>query len=191
MLNNRKKVYDFPHKAIRYGISKLVQEAGRTDYSDPKDVLELLESGKEIFLMLKIHARDEEGVSLKHLEEKDPQASLKDKEEHKYLEEKIKDLESLLDRIKEEVGQAQTLSEEFYTKLIRFQTDYFSHMTREEEETQIRLHLYFSDPELDDHQKEIMGSLGRDEFKIWAKYLIPNVPTPIKNRFEEILKTYS
>lgn len=191
MLNNRKKVYDFPHKAIRYGISKLVQEAGNTDYSDPKDVLELFELGKEIFLMLKIHARDEEGVSLKHLEEKDPQSSLKDKEEHKYLEEKIKELESILDRIKEDIAQALALSEEFYTKLIRFQTDYFSHMTREEEETQNRLHLYFSDPELEDHQKEIMSSLGGDEFKIWAKYLIPNVPTPIKNRFEEMLKTYS
>lgn len=64
-------------------------------------------------------------------------------------------------------------------------------MTREEEETQVSLHLYFSDPELDDHQKEIMSSLGGDEFKIWAKYLIPNVPTPIKNRFEEMLKTFT
>ncbi|MGJ4745173.1 hemerythrin domain-containing protein [Leptospira sp. SA-E8] len=191
MQTNRKKVYDFPHKAIRYGISKLVQESGRTDYLDPNDVLQLFELGKEVFRMLKIHARDEEGVSLRHLEEKDPQASLKDKEEHKYLEEKIEELESLLDRIKEEGALAQTLSEEFYTKLIRFQTDYFSHMTREEEETQVRLHLYFSDPELDDHQKEIMSSLGGDEFKIWAKYLIPNVPTPIKNRFEEMLKAYS
>ncbi|EIE02896.1 hemerythrin domain-containing protein [Leptospira licerasiae] len=191
MQNNRKKVYDFPHKALRYGISKLVQEAGRTNYSDPRDVTQLFELGKEIFQMLKIHARDEEGVSLKHLEEKDPQASLKDKEEHKYLEKKIVELDSLLDRIKKEGEQAPVLAEEFYTKLIRFQTDYFSHMTREEEETQVSLHLYFSDPELDDHQKEIMSSLGGDEFKIWAKYLIPNVPTPIKNRFEEMLKTFT
>ncbi|PJZ78613.1 hemerythrin domain-containing protein [Leptospira neocaledonica] len=191
MQNSRKKVYDFPHKAIRYGISKLVQESSKTEYSDSKEVFQLFELGKEVFQMLKIHARDEEAVSLKHLEEKDPQASLKDKEEHKYLEEKIEELESLLDRIKEEVEQANIHSEEFYTKLIRFQTDYFSHMSREEEETQVRLHLYFSDQELDDHQKEIMSSLGGDEFKIWAKYLIPNVPTPIKNRFEEMLKTYS
>ncbi|MEI1277956.1 hemerythrin domain-containing protein [Leptospira venezuelensis] len=191
MLNNRKKVYDFPHKAIRYGISKLVQEAGRTDYSDSKDVLSLFELGKEVFRMLEIHARDEEAVSLKYLEEKDSQASLRDKKEHKYLEEKIEELKSLLDRIKEETEQSQILSEEFYTKLIRFQTDYFSHMTREEEETQVRLHVYFSDVELEDHQKEIMSSLGGDELKIWAKFLIPNVPTRIKNRFEEMLKTFS
>lgn len=191
MQNNRKKVYDFPHKAIRYGISKLVQESGRTDYSDPKEVLQLFELGKEVFRMLKIHARDEEAVSLKHLEKKDPQSSLKDKEEHKYLEEKIEELGSILDRIKEKVEQAHIHSEEFYTKLIRFQTDYFSHMTREEEETQMSLHSYFSDTELEDHQKEIMSSLNGDEFKIWAKYLIPNVPTSIKNRFEEMLKTYS
>lgn len=63
MQTNRKKVYDFPHKAIRYGISKLVQESGRTDYSDPKDVLQLIELGNEVFQMLKIHARDEEGVN--------------------------------------------------------------------------------------------------------------------------------
>ncbi|MEI7012832.1 hemerythrin domain-containing protein [Leptospira licerasiae] len=191
MQNNRKKVYDFPHKALRYGISKLVQEAGRTDYSDPRDVTQLFELGKEIFLMLKIHARDEEGVSLKHLEKRDPQASIKDKEEHRYLEEKIEELESILDRIKEGEKHVSVSSEEFYTKLIRFQTDYFAHMTREEEETQIRLHLYFSDLELEDHQKEIMSSLGGNELKIWAKYLIPNVPTPIKNRFEEMLKTFT
>lgn len=191
MQTNRKKVYDFPHKAIRYGISKLVQESGRTDYSDPKDVLQLIELGNEVFQMLKIHARDEEGVSLRHLEKKDPQTSLKDKEEHRYLEEKIEELESLLDRFLAEIEQVQFHSEEFYIKLIRFQTDYFSHMTREEEETQVRLHLYFSDPELEDHQKEIMNSLQGEELKIWAKYLIPNVPTPIKNRFEEMLKTYS
>ncbi|TGL63550.1 hemerythrin domain-containing protein [Leptospira sarikeiensis] len=188
MQNNRKKVYDFPHKAIRYAISKLVQEAGQTNYRDPKENQDLFQLGTEIFNILEIHARDEESVSLKYLEIKNQDASSTDKEEHKYLEAKIDELRSLLERIHSEVSQAGAISDIFYEKLIRFQTDYFSHMTREEEETQSFLHLYFTDTELDSHQQEIFSKFEKEELKLWAKYLLPNVPTPVKDRFEEMLK---
>ncbi|TGK01191.1 cation-binding protein [Leptospira langatensis] len=195
MQTNRWKVYDIPHRAIRYALSILVQETGNTDFKDRNEVDEFFRLSLEVFRILEIHARDEEAVSLRHLDLKLPNASLKDKEAHIRLEKKLQELSVLAANIKTSAhlgeGKEIRMGEEFYEKLIDFQARYFLHMREEEMETQAKIHEYFTDEELQAHQKEIMSSLEKEDIRLWAKFILPNLPAERRKQFEGMLAAFA
>lgn len=167
MQANRFQVYNFPHRAIRYALSELVREAGRVESTESKEWKDLQRFSTEVFRVLKIHARDEEAVSLTHLESRLPDSSQKDREEHADLEGRILELEEVLEESKDVFL--------FYDTLIDFQSRYFAHIRREEIETQSLLLSEFTVEELGAHQSEIMSSLSPEELRLWAKFLLPTL----------------
>ncbi|TGK07630.1 cation-binding protein [Leptospira semungkisensis] len=195
MQKNRWKVYDIPHRAIRYALSELVQETGRTDFSNREEVDTFFLLCSEVFRILEIHARDEEAVSLRHLETKLPNSSLRDKETHSRLEKKIQELSLLAGNIKtsSHLGEGKEIwmGEEFYENLIDFQAQYFLHMREEETETQAKIHEHFTDEELQAHQKEIMASLDKEDICLWAKFILPNLPEERRKQFEGMLAAFA
>ncbi len=55
----RVRVFDIPHKGIRNGLSQLLILAGKTDYTDPSQVLALSNLTDQVFQLIRLHEADE------------------------------------------------------------------------------------------------------------------------------------
>jgi len=171
----RMKSFDVPHKGIRNGLSRLSLLAGKTNYKDIKEIQQLNELGKEVFLILNTHAKDENDISLKYLEEKMKGASHHDVEEHVRLHVAQARLEKMLDELLQNpnADKADQAGSEFYMLLADYHADYLQHMSKEERITQQLLWENFSDEELVAHRSEIMKNLPPDTLLLWFKYIAP------------------
>lgn len=206
MNKDRMKVYDAPHKGLRNGLSRLSLLAGKTDFSDPEAVERLVKLAGEVFLLLDTHARDENAVSLRRLEEKRQGAALHDLEEHARIHAAQSRLENILDEIRADSKQgkdAAAAGAEFYSLFSDFHAGYLEHMSEEERVTQRLLWDGFTDEELAGHRAEIMQSLPPETLLLWFEYIAPaqshrervglfqgfkaHAPAPLFNRAREVL----
>jgi hypothetical protein len=176
MLIKRANSFDVPHKGIRNGLSQLSLAASKTDFENKGEVTHLFNLGKEVFEILTTHAKDENDVSLKALEEKLKGASHHDIEEHIRIHVAQSKLEALLEQIFQISKGGSDASEkgaEFYSKLSDFHAEYLHHMAEEEKETQVLLWQHFTDEELAQHRSEIMKKLKPETLLLWFKFIIP------------------
>ena len=106
----RMKTYDVPHKGLRNALGQLSLLAGKTNYTQQKEIEELYALGKDVFKLLTIHATDEDEVTLRELEIRCPGCSVHDMEDHKVIHLEQEKLETLLETIytntKAKIGRA-------------------------------------------------------------------------------------
>lgn len=169
---NRVKSFDTPHKALRYGLTQLLIQAGKTDYTDREQINILYSIGKDVFKMLTVHAHDENNVTLKHLEAKAPGAAHDNLADHEVIEDRQRELENLLEKIYSGPVSA-TAPGEFYSSLSQYISNYLLHMHSEESDTQLMLWLNFTDEELVSHRIEVMSKMEPETLKLWIKYVVP------------------
>ncbi|TGK62353.1 cation-binding protein [Leptospira wolffii] len=187
MQNQRMKVFHFPHRAIRNALAELVLESGRIESPASEEWKELKGKALEIFRILEAHARDEEKFTLRHLEDRLSGSTEQDRREHVDLENRLDALAKILQRENADISDTA----EFCDSLIDFQSRYFSHMRREETETQELIWKQFTDSELEAHHLEIMKALEPEEMKLWSKYLLPTLPPKQRAAFEEKARSVS
>jgi hypothetical protein len=169
---DRIKSFDAPHKALRYGLSLLLIQAGKTDYTDGAQIDALYNIGKDVFKMLTVHAHDENNVTLKHLEAKAPGASHDNIADHEIIESRQLKLENQLENIYKGPVSA-TAPAKFYSSLSQYISNYLLHMHGEETDTQQLLWLHFTDEELIGHRVEVMSKMDPEMLKLWIKYIVP------------------
>lgn len=164
-----------PHKGIRNAFSQLIHLAGKTDYNDRRQVEKLYNLGKETFHFLHCHARDENEVTLAALEARAPGASAHDMEDHERIEARQLDLEQALEEIHNTAQQGGLSAKVswFYGSLLDFWSDYLKHMAEEETVTQHLLWKHFSDEELAEHRRQIIGRLEPETLVMMLKYIAP------------------
>lgn len=186
---SRRKVYDLPHRGIRNAFFIWLLEAGKTNPYDPNDIRNFISISEEVFRILKVHAEDEDSVSLRQLASIDPSFAAKDKEAHETLEMKLEELRKLSTRIAELSEEPEAVSlklSEFYENLISFQLSYSNHMEHEETITQKKIWESFSDSELEEQQKQIIISLSASDLRLWIKYIAPTLPPRERIGFESM-----
>lgn len=186
---SRRKVYDLPHRGIRNAFSIWLLETGKTNPYDPNEIRNIISISEEVFRILKVHAEDEESVSLRQLALIDPSFAAEDKEEHEKLEAKIEELRKIAAVISGLLEQPEAVSfklSEFYENLISFQLSYSNHMKHEEKITQKKIWESFSDSELEEQQKQIIGSLSAFDLRLWIKYIAPTLPPRERIGFESM-----
>jgi hypothetical protein len=176
MENPRPLVYEVPHKAIRNALSQFSLLAGNTDYNDKGEMEKLKNLADEIFKILDSHAKHENNVPLKYLEQKLSGGSVHDKEDHERIESEMYKLEEALKDLYERSENGEELrypGNDFYEQLTDFHAQYLQHMLEEERETQPLLWKYFTDEELKQHEMEIRSAITPEEMLLWAKYMFP------------------
>jgi hemerythrin HHE cation binding domain-containing protein len=175
-MQNRLKSYDIPHKALRNALSQLSLLAGKTDFSDKKEVEQLYHLGSDVFLMLNKHAEDENEVVLADLELRCPGASAHDTEDHAALHVTQHQLEELLKKIYTDViaGKDATADgAEFYLSFSEYHGIYLEHTAEEERVTQPLLWKYFTDEELIGHRGRIMSKMPPEMLLKWFRFILP------------------
>lgn len=173
----RMKSYDVPHKGLRNALSQLQLLAGKTDYSNHREVEQLYSLGDDVFKVLTIHATDENEVTLAELEQRCPGCSQHDVDDHEQIHLAQDRLEKLLGGIyaNSKAGQDVTEDgEEFYLAFSEFHGIYLEHTAEEERVTQPMLWKYFSDEELASHRGKIMAKNPPQTLLIWFRFVIPS-----------------
>jgi hypothetical protein len=176
MEKKRPLVYEVPHKAIRNALSQFSLLAGSTDYNDKSEMDKLKNLADDIFIMLDNHAKHENNVPLKYLEQKLSGSSVHDKEDHARIESEMYKLEEALKDLHERSGKGEDLrypGNDFYVQLSDFHAQYLQHMLEEERETQPLLWKNFTDEELLQQETEIRSAIAPEEMLMWAKYMFP------------------
>jgi hypothetical protein len=170
------KTYDVPHKGLRNALSQMSLLAGRTDYSSPAEVHRLHQLGSRLFRILTIHAEDENGVTLAHLETRCPGCSRHDLDDHERIELAQQDLESRLDLLYAGVKAGEDMTGAgagFYLAFTEFHGGYLGHTAEEERVTQPLLWQHFTDAELAAHRAQIMAKNPPQTLLIWFEFVIP------------------
>lgn len=161
-----------PHKAIRSFFGTVIKAAGKADHNDPQEIDALCTNCEELFELLHIHANDENGVMLTHLDRKVPGASEHDRNDHARLEEMQAELEELVKEIKTGPVELSQL-DRLYAGLSLLFSEHLEHMHEEETVTQELLWQHFTDEELFAMRGEIMQRLGPDRMLKWWKHIMP------------------
>ena len=176
MEKKRPLVYEVPHKAIRNALSQFSLLAGNTDYNDKSEMDKLKNLADDVFKMLDSHAKHENNVPLKYLEQKISGSSVHDKEDHARIESEMYELEESLKDLYERSVKGEDLrypGNDFYVQLSDFHAQYLQHMLEEERETQPLLWKNFTDEELFQQETEIRSAITPEEMLMWAKYMFP------------------
>jgi hypothetical protein len=170
----KEKSYAASHKGIRNLLSKFSLLAGKTNYSDMNQVMELKKLGDEMFFLLTHHLHTENDDLLKPLEERVPGSSKHDLEDHERLEEIQTEIANQLSGLDgtqdEESGHA------FYLSFTGFQSRYLEHILREELVTERLLLANFTSEELRENSMRIMQKVEFPVLLLSMKYIIPAQP---------------
>jgi len=174
----RLNLFEASHKGIRHGIQQLSFLAGNTDYTKPEPVKKLYALGKDLFLLLNIHAAEEDGMIIAELEKKVPNSSKHDIEEHEAIETEQQQLEKMLDEIYDGArnhGDMTELGNRFYFELNLFYSQYLVHMADEETDTMNLLWNNFTDEELAQIRKRIIVQFTPEVAMKWQRFIIPSL----------------
>lgn len=171
----RPQIYEVPHKAIRNALFQLTQLSGSIDYNDSQELDKLRNLFKEVFDMLHVHAKHENNVTLKHLENKIGGSSKHDMEDHEKIEADMSSLEKFFAEITENKDDKTAAGIEFFEEMSQFHADYLLHMLEEERVTQALVWDNFNDEEIMEQEIEIRSAIPPGEMLIWCKYLMPAI----------------
>lgn len=167
----KEKSYAASHKGLRNIISKFSLLAGKTNYSDIKQVEELKKLGEEMFFLLTHHLHTENEDLLKPLEEKVPGASRHDLDDHERLEKIQTDIATQLSKL--DGTQDEETGHLFYLSFTNFQSQYLEHILQEELVTEPLLLANFTGEELRENSMRIMQKVEFPVLLLSLKYIIP------------------
>lgn len=187
----RLKTFDIPHKGLRNLLAQVTMLAGTTNFTNKTEVNRLHQLGRDLFQLLTEHARDENEIVLAALEARQPGAGAHNEEEHEVIEKQQQKLEQLLEKLvarSREGAEVNHVAGQFYFEMNRFQSNYLLHMLEEEEETQRLLWKYFTDAELLDLRKQIVGRMAPASQLHWYRFAAPYMSHQSRLQWLEAVK---
>lgn len=165
------RMFSAPHKALRRTMANFSVLAGQTNFNDTDAVEKLKSMGKELFLLLTLHAENEDKIILGALEAKLPGSTEHDKLDHI----KIEHIQSQLEDQLEKLGTTITSGEayDFYLQFAAFQSLYLEHINEEETVTQGLIWDHLTDEEQMAINKAIVKKMDIETYALWLKHIIP------------------
>lgn len=174
----RVKLFEAAHKGLRNALSQFSFALGKCDFNNSNDVNRIHSLGKDLCMLLNIHANDENTIILAELEAKLPGSSKHDMDDHERLERDQDAIEKLLDEIKELNAKGEDavgMGAELYMKFSKFHGEYLLHTVDEETDTQRLLWENFTDPELHTIRGRIISKFTPEVFEKWQSYIMPAI----------------
>lgn len=175
----RKPVFDTPHKALRLAFGELATLAGKTDFYNISAVQALQKLMDEIFTLVYSHSHHEDDLSFAELDQRCPNATQHDRDEHQRLHQRLDELSAKVLSIVEALraGQDQyAAGVALYTELCNLHTEMLIHMMEEERDTQALIWEHLSDEEIADQEARILGSMDPEIMALWTPYIIGSQP---------------
>jgi iron-sulfur cluster repair protein YtfE (RIC family) len=176
---NRYLLFDTPHKALRLAFSQLLTQAGKTDFTEIKEIVALKNHMSEVFFMVKSHSHHEDDICFADLDNLAPNATQHDRAEHERLHTTLDELMSVIKTIIECVKMGQdetTAARAIYTDLCNLHAEMLNHMMEEECYTQPVFWQHMTDEELTAFEPRILNNMTPEMSRLWLRYIIPSKP---------------
>jgi hypothetical protein len=172
----RVQVYDAAHKGLRNALSQLQFLCGKTNFERTTEVQKLFDLSREVFSLFKIHARDENEVTLVELEARSPGAADRDRRFHDRLAAERRSIEDFMTTIYTDANLGRSVADmgaELFLLLTKYHADCLLHIVEEETITQLELWRFFTDEELIKQRFTILERNPPDILLTWIKFIIP------------------
>lgn len=165
------RMFSAPHKALRRTMANFSVLAGQTNFNDTAAVEKLKSMGKELFLLLTLHAENEDKIILAALEAKLPGSTEHDKLDHIKIEHIQRQLEDQLEKFGTTITSGEAY--DFYLQFAAFQSLYLEHINEEETVTQGLIWNHLTDEEQMAINKAIVKKMDIETYALWLKHIIP------------------
>jgi hypothetical protein len=178
IMSGRVKLYNGIHKVQRAMLFDISLQAGRTDFSDPKQSEALAIKVKGMMDELKQHARFEETYLHPLLAERVPGCTRGIEEDHKKMHQDMEDLSRSLEQARAKATGFETMPQighEFYLAWNRFTSFYLRHIDFEEGHAQPVLWGACTDAELLGVFQTIFAAQTPEEMAFHSRSLVPLV----------------
>lgn len=177
-MSNRFDLYAPVHKGIRLALSGLCYQAGSIDSSDDEGVKSFIEEFGKVAIILEAHSRDEDANINESYEKFAPETLLQLEEEHGALEQKLEQLNELVNQLqlkKQDPREYQKIWYQISKDLNRFTADYLTHLQSEEGPGMKALWDNLTDDQLKVISINIRSSIPPQTMAIFMHYMIPAI----------------
>jgi hemerythrin-like domain-containing protein len=171
-LRQRTEVFISVHKGLRRGLWGLAMRLGELDWDDREDVDAAGREFENMLLFLREHAANEDQIQFPFLEQRAPDATRRERDEHRDLEHRLDQLEERWQRLQRKQDRRDA-GYEFYLQYNQFLSRYLDHMDREERELTEAFYQHCSDPELEDAFKRIVARTSPQSMSVMLSYMLP------------------
>lgn len=173
-------LYKFVHTTVRGQLSQLMIQAGKTIYSNPKEVLALYKSTCDVAVFLRSHSEHEDKFIHPKIKEKKFPKMAEIEKEHDAIEAQLEMLILQITAIKDEPDNTkkEDIKEkgyQFYLTLTDFLVAYFAHMNAEEREIMPFLLKTLSHDEIFSMQMDVRASISEAEMLTMIPMMYPYI----------------
>lgn len=174
-------LFTFIHKAIRSMIYNAASKLQKADFTDEKEVKNLLTSLRHDLDLLHEHAVNEDNIIFPEIADEEPQMIEVLNEEHKKLETKLNSILALIGKVEHtnSMEERMLLSNSLNSLFNDFIADYLAHMNHEESTVLEASLKYLTDEELIAVRTRIQSNVPPDRYKVWMNWMLKSL-----NNFE-------
>jgi len=176
-------LFTFIHKSIRSLIYNAASKLQTADFTDEKEVKNLLTSLRHDLDLLHEHAVNEDNIIFPEIADEEPQMIEVLNEEHKKLETKLNSILVLIEKIEHtnSMEERMLLGNSLNSLFNDFIADYLTHMNHEEATVLEASLKYLTNEELIAIRTRIQSNVPPDRYKIWMNWMLKSL-----NNFELI-----
>lgn len=170
-------LFTFIHKALRSIIYNAASDLQSADFTDEKEVENLLASLRHELDLLHEHAVNEDHIIFPEIADQEPQMIEVLNEEHKKLESKLKGIINLIEKMEQSnsVEERELLGNSLNSLFNDFIADYLAHMNHEEATVLEASFKYLTDAELIAIRTRIQTQIPFERYKTWLNWMLKSL----------------
>ncbi len=170
-------LFTFIHKSIRSLIYNAASKLQTADFTDEKEVKNLLTSLRHDLDLLHEHAVNEDNIIFPEIADEEPQMIEVLNEEHKKLETKLNSILALIEKIEHtnSFDERMLLGNSLNSLFNDFIADYLTHMNHEESTVLEASYKYLTDEELIAIRTRIQSNVPPDRYKVWINWMLKSL----------------
>lgn len=170
-------LFTFIHKALRSIIYNAASDLQSADFTDEKEVENLLASLRHELDLLHEHAVNEDNIIFPEVADQEPQMIEVLNEEHKKLESKLKGIINLIEKMEQSnsVEERELLGNSLNSLFNDFIADYLAHMNHEEATVLEASFKYLTDAELIAIRTRIQTQIPFERYKTWLNWMLKSL----------------
>lgn len=169
----RVDVYRNIHKGLRVMLFDLVQQSGRTDFTDAAELGALRTSVRDIFELLESHAHNEDQFIMPLVRDAAPELAKEFAAAHEDQEALLPGLLAALESIDPNHADAEHQGHAFVMRLSRVAGELLVHMADEELELNPALWAKKSDTEIGEAEHQLVGSIPPEKMTRYLRWMLP------------------
>jgi hypothetical protein len=186
----RPNPYAVVHKGIRALLLRVVEQAGRTDYTEGAAVEALRAEAERAFQVLESHAEHEDRFVAPLIRAAAPQVARALDDDHGAQEARLEGLRSALAAVGSEPARRASQGHAFTVALSRFAGDTLVHMAEEEERAMPALWAALDDASIEEVHNALVASIPPAQRLEAATWMLPAMSAPERAQLlDEVRRT--